>query len=206
MIQTAKPFYKWTSRELVEYFQGLDRKIKIKLILIGLGIAVFIPFIFWPSWIARFQNEGQIRQLRHQIDSAQAQIRQEPQLLEQKKNYEAFIAETASHLFTQSDIQRLLGILNELGQRTKVKLLSSQPESESGVLKVPEPFNVKYMARSYLISVEGGYHALASFVSEIESYPKILRIEEFSITPNEETPESHTAEIRLSAFLERERT
>lgn len=199
MIETAKFFSKWTRQDLEQYLHRLDRKAKIKLfvnLLVGL---ISIPFIIWPAWVLLPQNQALISDLHGKMASAQTQIALEPKLFEEEKGHVAFIQETDSRLFTEIEVQRLLGVLTEVGQKSGVSLLSSQPQSETQ--KIPAPFDQKYRAVSYLLTVEGGYHALASFVSEIENYPKILHVDEFSVTPQEEMPTVHIGEIRFSAFL-----
>jgi len=196
------PFYKWTGRDIVDYFRGLDRKKRIRLAAFGGGGAVFLVLIFWPAWVARLGVEARVRELRNGIDFAQSQIRLEPTLGEQKKQYVKFIEETRSELLTEEETQGLIGVLTELAEKSKASLLSTQPQTDTPSL--PAPFAGQYMPLSYLLVVEGGYHALATFVSEIENHPKILRVDEFSVTPREESPGVHVSEIRLSAFLVKE--
>ena len=204
MKAESKPFNRWSSEELLDRLKKMERKTQIKIGFTALGIVILIPFFVWPAWVMRFQNDAQIEDLKLRISSAKAQILLEPKLLEEKKNYEAFIANTYSRLFTEGETQRLLGILTELGRKSKVALLSSQPTTDTPV-PIPAPFDVKYRVLSYQISVEGDYHALATFVSEIENYPKNLRVDQFSITPQADKPLVHNTEIRLSVFLRKDR-
>lgn len=195
-----KPFYKLTPREMKDYFQRFDAKQKRKILMfIGAGL-VLIPFVIWPAWIVRWQNQAKIKSLDGQIKSAEIQIQLEPKLLAEETHYESFIEEAHARLFTDTELQRLLGILNELAQRSKVTILSSQPQANE-TFSIPEPYQKKYGARSYMIAVEGGYHALATFVSEIENYTKPIRVDQFSITIREETPENHLGEVLLSVFI-----
>lgn len=200
--QIAKPFYKWNAKEIKESFRNLDRKTRLRILSGAAGALILIPFVLWPAWVGRWQNQLTIQQLRLKIDSARYQIQQEPKLREEEQAHESFVEEAQSHLFTESEIQRLLGLLTEMGQRSKVALLSSQPQPETA--KIPESYQKKYQAQSYVIALEGGYHALATFVSEIENHSKILRVDEFSVSTREETPGTHVGEIRLSAFLKKE--
>lgn len=201
-MTNTKPFYKWTRGELVDFFRQLDSPTKKKLVLFGGAAALVLPLIVWPAWVSRPHNQALMRELRLRTELARAQIQSEPKLIEEKKAFEAFVQEAYSRLFSEAEAQRLLGTLTEMGQRSKVAILSSQPQPDP--VTIPAPFDRSYKALSYLIAVEGGYHAMAAFVSEIENYPKMLKVDELSITPREETPDNHVAEIRLSAFLKRE--
>ena len=191
-----------SGRELLNYLQGLDRKTQIRLGLALSGGVVFFLFIFGPAWVVRPQIQNQVRMLQNAVTSAQTQIRQESKLHEEKKQFEAFVQEAHSRLLTENDTQRLIGILTEMSERSKTVLLSSQPQTEAQ--PIPPPFNQQYAVLSYVLAVEGGYHALATFISEIENYSKMLRVDEFSVMPHEETPGVLTVEIRLSSFFKRE--
>lgn len=191
-----------SGQELLGYFRGLDRKSRIRLGFAFLGGLFFFGFIFWPAWIVRPQIQSQTQALRNAVFSAEAQIRQEPKLLEEKKRLEAFIRETHHRLLTENDTQQLTGILTEMSERSRMVLLSSQPQTETQA--IPAPFNQRYAVLSFVLAVEGGYHALASFISEVENHPKTLRVDEFSTTPREESPGILVGEIRLSAFFKKE--
>ena len=195
----TKPFYRWTSKELIEFAQRFDRESLIKISAYVIGGLIFFIFIFWPAWIARPQVKGQITLLRSQIQSAQGQMMRENALLEEKKKYEELIKNVNSRLLHKRDAEGLLGILANLAKENRVNLLSSHPQDEAA--EFPPPFKEKYRVASYGMSLEGGYHALASFVSEIENYPAILRVDNFGILPQDEKPESHIAQIQVSGFV-----
>ena len=199
----SKPFYKLSPRDIQKYFQRFDAKRKRQMLLVAGAGLILAPFVIWPAWIVRWQNQAKIKSLGEQIRSAETQIQLEPELLEREKSQESFIEETHSRLFTNVELQRLLGILNELAQRTKVVILSSQPQANE-TFQVPEPYQKKYRAHSYMIVIEGGYHALATFVSEIENYTKTIRVDQFSIMIKEETPGIHLGEVLLSIFIKKD--
>ncbi|GEM_PF-2367964 len=193
----------WVSERWGGYFKSLDRRARIQLIMLAVGLVLFIPFVAWPAWIVQPFLRLRLTELRERVQSAKVHIQQEPKLLAEKIAHETFIRETQGRLFTEKEVQGILGTLTQIGQKSKVTLLSSQPQAESHQA-IPEPHNKKYQSLSYLLSVEGSYHALASFVSEIENYPQVIRVDDFSISPREETPETHLGELKLSVFLKRE--
>ena len=198
----AESFYRLALKEIKNYFLKIDSKTRFKILAALVGALVLGPFVIYPAWVTRWQNQEKIRNLHQQIGFAKLQIQSEPKLLEEERVYESFIQETRTHLFTEGEIQRLLGILTEIGQRSKVALLSSQPQVNTP--KIPDPFDKEYQAHSYVLTLEGGYHALAAFVSEIENYSKIIRVDQFLITEREETPGVQVGEIHLSVFLKKE--
>lgn len=200
-----KPLYQWTITEALTHLQKLDRKSQARILVIVAGMLGFGAFIFWPAWMERPQIEYQIYALQSQIQLSQAQIELEPKLLEEEKEYEAFVKTTQENLFTEEETQGLLGILAELGEKSRVKLLSSSPQRDDENKEVPDPLK-KYALITYLITVEGGYFDLAAFVKAIESHPKLIRVVELSITPQEEFPGRHIAELVLSVVLLQEGT
>jgi len=191
-----------SGQEFLSYLRGLDRKSQIRLGLAATGGLIFLLFIFWPAWVVRPQVQNRIQVLRNAVLTAQAQIRLEPKLLEEKKELEAFVQGAHRRLLTENDTQRLTGILTEMSERRRMVLLSSQPQTKTQA--IPAPFDQRYAVLSFELAVEGGYHALANFISEIEDYPKTLRVDEFSVTPREEKPGILVGGVRLSAFFKRE--
>lgn len=194
-LKVGKPFYQWTSQEVVDYFRKLDRKSQMRILGYGGGGILAFFFIFIPAWWSRPPLLNQVAAVRSQIQLGQAQVGQEAKLVEERKSYEAFVKETESKLLSRNEQERLLGILAELSKKAGVTLVSTQPKDLAE--KIPAPFDKKYRFVSYQLTVEGGYHALAAFVSEIENYPKLLRVVEFSVTPQEKNPRVHLSQIQI---------
>ena len=191
-----------SGREIAAYFLGLDKKAKIRLVGILLGSLIFMVFIAWPAWVIRPEVQGKIRGLKGNLAVAESRIRQEAKMAEEERQYDVFIRESLSRFFTESEAQGLIGVLTDLGEKSGVTLLSTQPQSES--FAIPDPFKEKYTAASYVLALEGGFHAVATFVSELENYPKILRVDDLSLSPREEDPTALVGEVRLTAFLLKE--
>ena len=197
-----KQFSRQSPKEILDYFGRLDRKSRLRLLSLIGGTVLFFFLIFCPAWFVRPHLQTQIRQFRNQIHLAQSRISQEPKLLEEKREHEAFVKDAQSRLFDEREGDRLVGILARMAEESQVALLSTEPQGreEAGNGKFPPPFDKKYRGFSYLITVEANYHQLATFVSQIENYSKILRITELSIVPKEETPKIHLGQILVSAF------
>lgn len=183
-------------------FQKLDPKTKIKIVSAIFGILVFLIFIVGPAWIQRPVIKKEIAGLRSQIQSAERQIQLEPQLLAEQKKYNELVTQTKARLFTEEETQRLLGVIVNMAEKSGMTVLSSQPQLEAE--KILEPFNKKYFPLSYLISLEGGYHELVQFISILEGYSKILRVNELSMKTQELKSHSHLGEVRLLAFVLKE--
>lgn len=175
----------------------------MRLTAFSIAALLFAVFVLWPAWILRPQVADQIRSMRSQIELGKVQVRNEPALLEEKKDLEEFCGQVRLMLWPAGEIEQLLGVLSKLAEKSHVSLVSSQPEEQRRE-PIPPPQGDRYASVSYVITVEGGYHALASFVSEMENYSKILHVDEVSILPQEMTPHLHLGELRISAFSHRE--
>ncbi len=185
--------------EVLNYLKKLDKKSRIKLGAGAAGVLLFFFVVFWPAWVLRPSIKGKIQNLRSSLIAAESKIHLEPKMIKEKKEYEAFLQNAASRFFTESEAQGLIGILTEIGEKNDVKLLSTQPEKDNG--SFPEAYREKYIPLAYLVAVEGGFHSLGSFVSDIENYSKFLRVDELAVTPQEEVPHQLVGEIRVTGFL-----
>lgn len=199
----GKPLHQWTRADISAYVSGLDRKTRLRFLALGVGLFVFIPFVGWPAWVLRPLKQMQMKELSEKMVSAKIQIQQEPKMRAEQIAYETLVKETGARLFTEKEAEGLLGILADKAQKSKVVLLSSQPQSASHQ-EIPPPFDKKYQTFSYLLVLEGGFHSLASFVSEVESFPKVIRVDDFSVSPREETPAVLSGELKISVFQRRE--
>lgn len=204
----AKSFARLSSKEILDYFRKLDRKTQKKLLLALGGGLVFIVFVLWPAWIKRPQMEAQIKILRSQIQLGRVRIAQEPKLLAERKEHEAFVKEAQSRLLKEEEREGIVGILAGIAEKSQVTLLSTEPQDQdqTNSEKIPAPFDSKYRKISYLVTVEGGYHQWAAFVSAVENHSKIFRVSESSISPKEETPRIHLGQVLISAFALRDQT
>lgn len=185
----------------MDHFRKLDRKTRVRLgLAVVLGI-LFIVFMVWPAWGVRPQLLAQIESFRSRNQTAQVQIYQEPKLLEERREHEAFIQKIQSRLFKEARKERIVGILAGIAEKSHVRLLGIAPREPEEEIKIPAPFDTKYDKASFAIRAEGDYHQLATFAREIENHPTILRVEEFSISPEGEDVRVHYGEVLLSAFF-----
>jgi len=195
-----KPFYKWTSQELIDYLKRIDRPTRLRLLFYFGGGLLFLVFILWPAWVLRPAVHAEVQQLKNQIRLGEARIGQEGQIRKEKEEKEAIVRGVRSKLLTEEEAERLVGILAGIAETSGVTLLSTEPEEEGAREGLPPYFEGKYRRFSYVVTIEGGYHPIAMFVSEMENHPKIFRISELSIMPKEETPKIHLGQIIITAF------
>ncbi len=199
-----KPLQQMTTADLLEIAQKVDKKTWIK---IGVGAAVallFIVLIVWPAWFEGAKVKGQIASIENQIVRLQTLKRNEKMWLQNKAEYSKYIQEVKARLFSPGEASLLLGKIAKLADESKVSIISSTPRDTK--VEFPKPYDASFKADLYDFTVEGGYHEMAQFISRIENYPQILRVELFQLSPSEKNPAKHLAEITLSAVSKKEGT
>lgn len=192
-----KPIQQWTTADISEWIKTRDKKSWIK---IGGGAvaALVVLFVFViPGWITRPLVKNKIKSLEIQISTTQTLFKRKPELMRNKEEFYNFLSQAKARLYKPGESSLLLGSISKLAQESKIAIISSSPKDFQG--KFPEPFNQTYEANAYDFSAEGGYHELGQFISKIESNPKLLRIELFSLKPEEEVANKHMLHMSLSA-------
>ena len=193
-MKSIKPL---TKADVIDFFKKIDKKTWIK---IGAGTAAGIAllfFIVWPAWVGRIGVRMQVKDLETQITTTQNLLHRQPQLIKDKIKYLATSHEVKGRLFETGGGALLLGVISKMAQESNVSIVSSSPKPFDG--KFPPPFDGLYEASAYDFTVEGGYHDLAIFISKIENYEKILRIQSYHVNPQDKNPEKHLAAISLTA-------
>ena len=193
-----RPLNQWTATDLADFAKKVDKTTWIKA---GIGVAVAgVVFIFfiWPAWFERGRVLGQIRAIQDQVATLQMLTSKREEWLRSQTDFKKFIQDTKDHLFQTSETSLLLGAISKLADESKVAIIASRPKDATE--EIPKPFDQQYKANLFDFTVEGGYHAVATFVSRIESHPKLLRIQVCQLKPSEKTPEAHLADMTLSAM------
>lgn len=198
MKKIQKPLKEWTTADIVELLKSLDKATWLKIgVSAAIALALF-GFLIWPAWFKRVQVHAQIRNLQARIHTLEIQKQRQPEWERNKTEYRDYIERTQMRLYQPGESALLLGEIAKLAEESGVAIIASRPRQET--LEFPSPFNKNYEAALYDFTVEGGYHALGTFVSKIEAYPRLLRIETFHIRPQDKMPERHLADLQLSVI------
>ncbi len=193
-----------TFSDVLALLKGLSKKTWIIIgISSGVGLVFFI-FICIPAWITRFEIRGKIENVKSQIYNLENLSKKKPELMKRKDEHIAFIQQAKEHLFKSEEMAMLLGTISKIANETKVSIVSSSPKEQMD--KLPPPFDAQYEAGQYDFMIEGGYHDIAAMVSHIESHPKLLRIQQFTLRSiTEKGKESQPmAELTVSAVASKE--
>lgn len=193
-----KPFTQWTGADFVAFAKTVDKKTWIKVGVAAVVLGLLGYFVVHPAWFKRAVLKQQIAGIEGNIIRLQTLKRNEKQWRQDKADYLDYIQSVKQRLYLPGETALLLGKVSKLAELSGVSIVSSSPQAFSGVT-FPAPFNEKYKPELYDFTVEGGYHQLGDFISRIEANPKILRVEIFEISPIDESPDRHLANMTLSA-------
>lgn len=192
-----------TTADLLTLVKGVDKKTWIKIAGGVVGALIVITVIVWPAWISRLEVRQQVKDLKSQVVLTQGLLKRKPQLLADKDKFNKFSQEVKGRMFEPGEASLLLGIVSKMAQETKISIVSSSPKTFEG--KFPPPFDAQYEAGAYDFTVEGGFHDFGDFVSKLENYPKVLRIQSFHIAPQDKTSVKQIASLSLTAVASKQR-
>ena len=190
-----KPIQQWKINDITDFLKGVDKKTWVKAGLISGTLLLVFVLILWPAWFERPQVRSQIKTVKARVQSLEVLRQRKPEWARNKTDYARYIEQIKGRLYMSDEVSLLLGEISKLADRAGVSIIASKPQNAD--VKFPAPFDQRYDAKLYDFTVEGGYHALGAFVSKLESYPKLLRVETFHLTPREDTPKAHLADIQL---------
>lgn len=192
-----KPLNQMTSADVLNFIKGIDKKTWVKIAACSVGGILVFMFLVWPAWISRLEVRGRVKDLKQQVTTTQNLLLRKPQLIQDKEKFFKFSQEVKGRMFEPGEASLLLGIVSKMAQETKVSIVSSTPKKFEE--KFPAPFDTQYDASAYDFNVEGAYHELGEFVSKLESYNKVLRVQSFHLTPQEKASDKHVAALTLTA-------
>ena len=196
--EVMKPLKQLTMAEVIGFVKRVDKKTWVTVAVTVVGVMLLWVVLIYPAWIERPALRREIQEMTKQIIQVNTLNEKRPVLEENLKVYEDVLGKTKERLFTSEGIGLLLGQVSKLADESHVEVLSSQPLDEK--ITYGAPYNAKYSANGYEFTVQGGYHDLGRLVGRIESYDKLLRIQQFQINPSDKAMERHRAELRILAF------
>lgn len=138
-----------------------------KNLIVNIGIVVIALFI---AWHLHNSANSQINNLVQQQESEleKNKVAQDIAALEQK-------SEKYKNTFVKKDLAEIMDILTGITKNTQVRILSVKP--------VAEEATENYRISSFLITLKAtNFHALAEFISRVESYKDIYLINEVGIS------------------------
>lgn len=170
-------------------------------------VVVFVGIIGLGVWFTIIKDKGP------QLERAQTEEQTLRQVFENKQrkaaNYDEYRRQLAQieesfgtmlrQLPAETEIPSLMVDISQTGLAAGLKEKLFQPQPE-----IPKDF---YAEKPIKISLSGGYHEIANFVSGVAALPRIVTLHDIVITPNNtESYDELTMEVTAKTYryLERE--
>jgi Tfp pilus assembly protein PilO len=185
--------------EVIAFLKSVDKKVWVAGVLCTIGFFLVVVFLVIPAWIERPMLRRDIQSMETQIRQVNDLNKKRPEWEENQKVFGSLIESTRARVFTDEEMDMLLGSTSKMASESRVEVLASKPLTEK--VAFAAPYHLIYQPRGYEFTVQGGYHDLGNLMSRIESHGKLLRIQSLEIVPDKKTPERHIAELKLWAIL-----
>ena len=180
----------FSTETLQPTIEKIEKLPKAQRIFICLGtfiliIGAFSYFSFWPRY-EKFQKlDKEQKQLDQQLATMRVEAAKLPmyeKAMEESKTQFALIKQK---LPNKKEIPDLLTSISQSGHDAGLEFLLFQPQNE-----VQRDF---YAEIPISISVNGGYHNLAQFLSKVAALPRVVNVRDLILRP-----ESNTTVLKTS--------
>ncbi len=191
---------KITVSDIKQWLESVDRKILVRN-GIGAGfLLAFILFFFLPLTIQTKRLSGEVKSIKQKIAQANAKIAKIPEMTKQKELFGVRIKKLREEFFDPNETDKLIEVISKAAGDAGVKIKASRPSSKT--MELPAPFDKKYIPVSYELVVEGSYHAIGTFISTFESYPKSFAVHDLHLAEGTEAAKGQRqAVLTLTAFI-----
>ena len=157
-----------------------DKKFLIQYGITVISLVVVITFIFFPLFFKIHMMKSQAKNLSLEIRTSKSKIARIPELKEKTRLYSKQIENMQKRFLQIRDLDQLIGDISKLSAQNGVVLTGSRPVTDKQQA-LPEPYGKKYLAASYELVFEGGYHQLGKFLSDFEQLDRLLLVRDLSI-------------------------
>ena len=183
----------------IAFLKNVDKKVWVVGFLCTIGFLLVVVFLVIPAWIERPMLRRDIQSMETQIRQVNDLNKKRPEWEENQKVFGSLIENTRARVFTDEEMDMLLGSTSKMASESRVEVLASKPLTEK--IAFAAPYHLIFQPRGYEFTVQGGYHDLGNFMSRIESHTKLLRIQSLEIVPDKKMSERQIAVLKLWAIL-----
>jgi len=149
-----------------------------KVILVILGVVV-LYLIYSKIWVPFTKNtkqvEKELKDVEKKLEEVNSFILRRREFVVKKMWYEDMLGELRKFLPHSVEIPLVLRKITELASKTSVNIVSLSPSG------VTESEYLKELL--YTIQVEGTYHTLAMFLTEVGNSDRIINVYDLQISP-----------------------
>lgn len=180
------------------------RKIKLSrrtvtslLIHVGIPLALFLIFLL-PTFVHYKRLTGAVHKVQSDIDFSKLKIAQINQLHINKQNFLDEIQSLEKRMLSDDEVTGIVGRLSELCKEQDLKLIGSRPLANPLGFKV-DP-NAMFIPHFFEIHLEGGYHKLGIFLSELRNYHRLVQLNYLEIEPNKDNEAEHSILVKVAVY------
>ena len=160
------------------------------VVVLGMGVYWFIIEDKAPQ-LQRVQEEEQT--LRVSFENKQKKAANYDAYKAQLTQMEQSFGTMLRQLPGKTEIPSLIVDISQTGLAAGLQEKLFQPQSE-----IPKDF---YAEKPIMISLSGGYHEIANFVSGVAALPRIVTIHDINITPdNQDTYDDLTIQVTAKTY------
>ena len=180
---------------------AVDRKSLIQNAAMGAALFIFIFFFFLPLLMQNKKMADKLNNLKWKIGQSKVKIERIPELTKQKELFGARTEQVRKQFFDAKEADQLIGIISSMAADSGVKINASRPTEKT--LELPPPFAQMYVAQSYELIVEGGYHNLGMFINKLEHYSKNFAVHSIHIASGQKGSSAQQCTLTLTAYMRR---
>ncbi len=161
------------------------------LLLVGvvLALAVLGWFLYWSGQVETLDaGKAREEQFKNEYRTKVAEAVNLAELRKQKIQVEQYVGVLEKQLPSRAEMDALLRDINNSGVGRGAQLMLFKP----GTVQVKQ----HYVELPIAVEVVGKYHDLASFSSDLANLPRIVTLNDISITRK---PKSNTLEMKATA-------
>lgn len=175
-----------------------------------LGVSILLVVLLFlaavrPTLLKIGEIQNQIKDVRNTKNELESKLKILTKLDQQYRDYESIIPVFQDSIPNKVDTAALTANLSEIARVNNIVLQSIQYStnavSSGSSISIPPDFDTTKIGLSIKVD---GYTGLASFIKQLESYPRPMHIDKISITAPQEgtTGSKKVIDTRLSVSID----
>lgn len=186
----------------LDILKSLDRKLLVNLGVRYGAVLLFLILALIPS-CGRFQSlKNQNQQKKSQLQTMRLKLSEARKAQANRTALMTEIITREDSFFTEEELAQMLSMVSELAKRNNLQMTASKPlkEGEKSTGQTPPPPKVPgappapgqppvtagpaappYLGQEFEIDLDGQYHGLGKFLSDLRAHSKFIHVKALSI-------------------------
>jgi Tfp pilus assembly protein PilO len=178
----------------------LERRVLLIALAAYVVLAVLaVIFLYQPRLKARQRNAAQVADLQKQLEETRARVKQIGRLRARLVELQDANVAFTSHVVPRSQMLSTLKDLADKAVESKVRFLEIQPPGLDTLL-MQETQGTPLRGVPFMVTVQGRYLDIGSYVEQLNSYVYFLRVPAFEITARDDIRPEVEAKIQLNLY------